>query len=192
MHQHGAEDFKPFLKKAHDSGAEVLGLANGHAELLKAMAAMDELGLTQTMQLVGLLTFIDDIQAMGLPRAQNLYLADSWFWTRDAESRQWAARFFARRRRMPSSLHAADYSAATQYLKAVAAVGSTEPGAIISYLRSATLNDMYVKNGRVRDDGTMLHDMYLLQVKTPEQSSGEWDVYTPVAKLSGEEAFPLN
>jgi branched-chain amino acid transport system substrate-binding protein len=187
---HGAEDFTPFLEAARDSNAEVLGLANGHAELLKAMAAMEKMGLTNRMQLVGLLTFIDDIHDMGLEKAQGLYLADSWFWTRDEESRRWAERFFSRRQRMPSSLQAADYSAATQYLQAVAAVGSTEPQAVIKQLRRATLNDMYVKNGRIREDGTMLHDMYLLRVKTPEQSKGEWDVYEVIATVSGEEAFP--
>ena len=169
----------------------MLGLANGHAELIKAMAALEKMGLTERMKLVGLLTFIDDIQHMGLEEAQGLYLADSWFWTRDSESRAWAERFFARRQRMPSSLHAADYSAATQYLKAVAAVGDTEPEAVIRYLRGAPLNDMYVKNGRIREDGTMLHDMYLLRVKSPEQSKEAWDFYDLISTVTGDQAFSL-
>jgi branched-chain amino acid transport system substrate-binding protein len=183
---HGADDFTPFLEAARDSNAEVLGLANGHAELLKAMAAMKKLGMTDRMKLVGLLTFIDDIHDMGLQQAQGLYLADSWFWTRDPQTRRWAER----RLRMPSSLQAADYSAATQYLKAAAAVGNTEPRAILQHLRGATLNDMYVRNGRIRDDGTMLHDMYVLRVKTLEQSNGAWDFYNLIATVSGEDAFP--
>ncbi|MGQ9372029.1 ABC transporter substrate-binding protein [Azospirillum sp. ST 5-10] len=188
---HGADDFTPFLAAARDSGAQVLGLANGHAELLKAMAAMETMGLTGRMALVGLLTFLDDIHDMGLEAAQGLYLADSWFWTRDAEARRWAERFFARRRRMPSSLQAADHSAALQYLKAVAAVGGTEPQAVVRHLRSVPLDDMYVTNGRVREDGTMLHDMHLLRVKTPDRSAGPWDVYDPVATIPGEQAFPI-
>jgi branched-chain amino acid transport system substrate-binding protein len=189
---HGANDFIPFLKAARDSGAEVLGLANGHAELLKAMAAMETLGLSGRMKLVGLLTFLDDIHDMGLQEAQGLYLADSWFWTRDAETRAWADRFHARQQRMPNSLQAADYSAATQFLKAAAAVGGTDPEAVMRHLRSVPLNDMYVRNGRIRDDGTMLHEIYLLRVKAPAASSGEWDVYDLVATASGEEAFPLH
>ena len=187
---HGADDFTPFLATARDSRAEVLGLANGHAELIKAMAAMDAMGLTGRMKLVGLLTFIDDIHDMGPKKAHGLYLADSWFWTRDAQARQWAQRFFSRRQRMPSSLQAADYSAALQYLKAVAAVGNPDPEAVVRWLRSTTLNDMYVRNGRVRDDGTMIHDMYLLAVKSPEQSATAWDYYDLVATVPGEEAFP--
>jgi branched-chain amino acid transport system substrate-binding protein len=190
INPHGAEDFTPFLEAARDSGADVLGLANGHAELLKAMAALERLGLAGRMTLVGLLTFIDDIHDMGLPAAQGLILADSWFWTRDAAARAWAERFFARRGRMPSSLQAADYSAATQYLRAVAAVGSTDPDAVIRHLRGALLKDMYVRGGRVRADGTMLHDIHLLQVKTPQESAGPWDYYKLVETVPGAEAFP--
>ncbi|MGJ7526034.1 ABC transporter substrate-binding protein [Variovorax sp. GB1P17] len=187
---HGADDFTPYLEAARESRAEVLGLANGHAELLKAMAAMEKMNMTHQMKLVGLLTFIDDIHHMGLEKAQGLYLADSWFWTRDVQTRRWAERFFARQQRMPSSLQAADYSAALQYLKAVAATNSTDPVAVLTYLRKATLNDMYVKDGRIREDGTMLHDMYLLRVKQPAQSTGEWDCYDLVETIAGEAAFP--
>lgn len=187
---HGADDFTPFLEAARDSGAQVLGLANGHAELLKAMAAMERLDLSETMKLVGLLTFIDDIRHMGLERAQGLYLADSWFWTRDADSRAWARRFLDRQARMPSSLQAADYSAALQFLKAVSVVGSAEAKTVIQHLRDATFEDMYVHGGRLRDDGTMLHDIHVLQVKTPQESTGEWDVYKLVETVSGAEAFP--
>ncbi len=187
---HGEDDFTPYVEAARDSQADVLGLANGHAELLKAMEAMDRMGLGDSMKLVGLLTFIDDIHEMGLERAQGLYFADSWFWTRDAQSRAWAERFHGRQGRMPSSLQAANYSAACQYLKAVAAVGNTDTSTVIQHLRDATLNDMYVRDGRIRDDGTMLHDIYLLRAKTPGASQGEWDVYELVATVPGENAFP--
>ena len=188
---HGTTDFTPFLRAARDSDAQVLALANGHAELLAAMEAMQAMGLKERMTRVGLLTFIDDIHDMGLERAQGLYLADSWFWTRDSQARRWAERFFSRRQRMPSSLQAANYSAATQYLRAVAALGSSEPAAVVRHLRSTRLNDMYVANGRVRADGTLLHDMYLLRVKAPAQSAEAWDYYEPIATISGEEAFPV-
>jgi branched-chain amino acid transport system substrate-binding protein len=188
---HDADDFVPYLKAARDSGADVLGLANGHAGLLKAMAAMESLDLTGKMRLVGLLTFIDDIHDMGLAKSKGLYLADSWFWTRDVQTRQWGERFLVRQGRMPSSLQAADYSATLQYLKAVAATHSTDTDPVIGHLRKATLDDMYVKAGRIREDGTMLHDIYLLRVKDPTTSTGEWDVYDLVATVPGEDAFPI-
>ena len=190
INPHGEEDFTPFLKNAAESGADVLGLANGHAELLRAMAAMDDMGLSDRFSLVGLLTFIDDLHHMGLEKAQGLYFADSWFWTRDAASREWAQRFYEKRGRMPSSLQAADYSAALQYLKAVDAVGSASPEGVLDYLHRAILDDMYVSGGRIRDDGTMLHDIHLLRAKTPEASQGEWDVYTLIDTVKGEYAFP--
>jgi len=187
---HGAEDFVPYLETARDSGAEVLGLANGHAELLRAMAAMETLGLTDRMNLVGLLTFIDDIHDMGIEKARGLYLADHWFWTRDEEARAWADRFYGRRRRMPSSLQAADYSVALQFLRAVKAVGGAEPEAVLAWLRAATFDDMYVRGGTIREDGTMIHDAFLLQVREPDPARSEWDVYEHVATVPGAEVFP--
>jgi branched-chain amino acid transport system substrate-binding protein len=190
LNPHEANDFTPFVQAALDSGAQVLGLANGHAELIKAMAAMTRMGVRQRMTLVGLLTFVGDIHEMELAEGQGLYLADSWFWTRDAASRAWAKRFHASEKVMPSSLQAADYSAVTQYLRAVRATGGTDAKAVIDHLRGATLNDVYVQNGRIRADGTMLHDMYLLRVKAPDRSTGPWDVYDLVATVPGAEAFP--
>jgi branched-chain amino acid transport system substrate-binding protein len=128
---------------------------------------------------------------MGLEEAQGLYLADSWFWIRDAQTRAWADRFFARQQRMPNSLQAVEYSAATQVLRAVAQTGTTAAEPIVRHLRDATLDDMYVRGGKVRGDGTMLHDMYLLQVKSPANAMGEWDVYDLIATVPGDEAFPL-
>ena len=192
INPHGEEDFTPFLKNAAESGADVLGLANGHAELLHAMAAMDDMELSDRFSLVGLLTFIDDLHRMGLEKAQGLYFADSWFWTRDAASREWAQRFYAKRGRMPSSLQAADYSAALQYLKAADAVGSAAPNAVLRHLRAASLDDMYVTSGRIREDGTMLHDMYLLQAKSPAESQSAWDLCNLVDTVSGSDAFPAD
>jgi branched-chain amino acid transport system substrate-binding protein len=191
VNPHGAHDFTPFLEGACDTGAQVLGIANGHAELVNAMNTLEAMGIADRMKRVGLLTFLDDIHQIGLPRAQGLYLADSWFWTRDSKTREWAGSFLSRTGRMPSSLQAADYSATTQYLRALAAVGDMESERVIRYLRSVSLDDLYVRNGRIREDGTMLHDMYLLRVKTPEQSTEAWDYYDLIDTVCGEEAFPL-
>lgn len=191
MNSHHADDFTPYLEAARDSGADVVGLANGHGALLKAMAAMEKLGLTGSMKLLGLLTFSDDIRQIGVDKAQGLYLADSWFWTRDNVSRAWAERFRRRQNRTPNSLHAADYSATTQFLKAVGEIGSADPEAVIRHLRSATLNDVYVRGGRIREDGTMLHDIYLLRVKSLSDARYEDGFYDLVATIPGDEAFPL-
>jgi branched-chain amino acid transport system substrate-binding protein len=190
LNPHDADDFTPYVQAALDSGANVLGLANGHAELIKAMAAMKRMGVGDRMKLGGLLTFVGDIHEMGLAEAQGLYLAESWYWTRDEESRRWAGRFEATQKVMPSSLHAADYSAATQYLRAVAATGSSSAEAVVRHLRSTVLDDMYVKGGGIRADGVMLHDIHLLRMKAPARSTSPWDVYDHVATVSGEEAFP--
>jgi len=190
INPHGEENFVPYIEAALESGAQVLGLANGHAALIKAMKAMELLGATSKLKVVGLLTFIDDIYEMGQEQAKGLYLCDSWYWTRDAESRAWAHRFFLRQQRMPSSLQAADYSAVKQYLQTVKEIGSTDPDAVTGALRSRVLDDMYVKSGRIREDGMMLHEMYLLKIKEASLSSHPWDCYDLIATVSGDQAFP--
>ena len=189
-HAHEARDFTPYLEKAQASQAQVLGLASGHTTLLNAVKQADSLRLNQRMKLVGLLMFVDDIHALGLPQAQGIYLADSWYWTRDAETRAWAKRFFQRFQRMPSSLQVADYSAASQYLKAVGAARSQAADKVLAQLHKATINDVFMKNGHLRPDGVLTHDMYLLQVKQPSQSTEPWDYYNLVETLVGEAGWP--
>ena len=191
-HPHAAEDFTPFLREAKDSKAQVLALSNGHTDTINAVKRANALGITKSMKLAGLLVFIDEVHKLGLKEAQGLYLADSWYWTRDDETRTWSRRFFQNFERMPSSLHAADYSAARQYLTAVKAIGSTDGDQVISQMRKQKINDIYAKNGYIRADGIMIHDMYLLQVKSPDQSKEPWDYYNLVETFRGESAWTTN
>ncbi|AMG38522.2 MULTISPECIES: ABC transporter substrate-binding protein [Achromobacter] len=188
-HPLSTSDFSSFLLQAQASKAEILALANAGADATNAIKAANEFGLTKTMRLAGMIMFINDIHAMGLDTAKGMYLTDSWYWNASDETRAWAQKFYARRNAMPSSLQAADYSAAIQYLRAVKATGTDDADKVLAYLRENKLNDVYIKNGVVRPDGRVVHDMYLLQVKTPEESKAPWDYFKVVQTIDGNEAF---
>lgn len=188
-HPLAASDFSSFLLQAQSSKAEILALANAGADATNSIKAANEFGITKTMKLAGMIMFINDIHAMGLPAAQGMYLTDSWYWNASDETRDWARKFFDRRQAMPSSLQAADYSAALQYLRAVKATGTDDADKVLAYLRENKLNDIYIKDGVVRPDGRVVHDMYLLQVKRPDQSKEPWDYFTVVQAIDGNEAF---
>lgn len=188
-HPLSTSDFSSFLLQAQASKAEILALANAGADATNAIKAANEFGLTKTMRLAGMIMFINDIHAMGLETAKGMYLTDSWYWNASDETRAWAQKFYERRNAMPSSLQAADYSAAIQYLRAVKATGTDDADKVLAYLRENELNDVYIKNGVVRPDGRVVHDMYLLQVKTPEESKAPWDYFKVVQTIDGNEAF---
>ncbi len=141
------------------------------------------------MKLAGLLMFINDVHSLGLKATSGMYLTDSWYWNQNAETRAWSRKFFDKMKRMPSSLQAGDYSAALQYLNAVKATGSDDADKVLAQLRKTKINDIFAKDGFVRGDGRMVHDMYLMQVKTPEQSKEPWDYYNVVHTFKGEEAW---
>lgn len=184
-----ASDFSSFLLQAQASKADILGLANAGADAINTIKAANEFGVTKTMKLAGLLVFINDIHTLGLKTTQGMYLTDSWYWNQSKETRDWSRRFFDKFKRMPSSLQAADYSATLQYLTAVKTVGSDDPEKVLGALRKAKFNDVFMKNGWVRGDGRVIHDMYLMQVKSPDKSTEPWDYYNVVQVLKGEEAW---
>ena len=184
-----ASDFSSFLLQAQASKAQILGLANAGGDTINSIKAANEFGITKTMKLAGLLMFINDVHSLGLKTTQGMYLTDSWYWNMSPDARAWSRRFFDKEKRMPSSLQAADYSATMQYLAAVKATGSDDTEKVLGHLRKTKINDMYAKGGWVRADGTMVHDMYLMQVKTPAQSKEPWDYYNVVEKIKGEDAF---
>lgn len=188
-HPLSASDFSSFLLQAQSSKAQILGLANAGGDTINAIKAANEFGVTKSMKLAGLLMFINDIHSLGLNLTNGMYLTDSWYWNESAESRAWARRYFEKMKRMPSSLQAADYSATLQYLNAVKAAGSDDTEKVLAKLRSMKFNDMYVKNGYVRADGSMIHDMYLMQVKTQAESKEPWDYYKVIQTIPGEQAF---
>jgi branched-chain amino acid transport system substrate-binding protein len=188
-HPLNASDFSSFLLQAQSSKAQILGLANAGGDTINSIKAANEFGITKTMKLAGLLVFINDIHSLGLKTTQGMYLTDSWYWNRDAETRAWGRRFFEKFKRMPSSLQAADYSAALQYLNAVKATGSDDADKVLAQMRKTKINDVFAKGGWIREDGRMVHDMYLMQVKSPDKSTEPWDYYNVVDTFKGEAAW---
>ena len=184
-----ASDFSSFMLQAQASKAQILGLANAGGDTINAVKAANEFGITKTMKLAGLLMFINDVHSLGLKATQGMYLTDSWYWNQSPESRVWAKRFFEKFKRMPSSLQAADYSVTQFYLNAVKAAATDDGDKVLEQMKKMKVNDMYTRGGYIRADGSMIHDMYLMQVKTPETSNTPWDYYNVVATTKGEDAF---
>jgi branched-chain amino acid transport system substrate-binding protein len=187
-HPLNASDFSAFLLQAQSSKAQILGLANAGGDFTNAMKAAKEFGITKTMKVAGLLVFINDVHSLGLANTEGLQLADSWYWNQDDASRKFAKRFFEKYKRMPSSLQAADYSAAANFLKAVQTAGTTDADKVMSTLKTMKFDDFYSK-GQIRADGRMIHDMYLFEVKSGKDSTTPWDYYKTIAKIPGEQAF---
>jgi len=187
-HPLNASDFSSFLLQAQSSKAQILGLANAGGDFTNAMKAAKEFGVTKTMKVAGLLVFINDVHSLGLANTAGLQLADSWYWNQDDASRTFSKRFFDKYKRMPSSLQAADYSATTNYLKAVEAAGTLDGDKVMATLKGMKIDDFYNK-GQIRADGRMIHDMYLYEVKTAKESTTPWDYYKVIAKVPGDQAF---
>ncbi|MBC3934025.1 ABC transporter substrate-binding protein [Undibacterium rugosum] len=188
-HPLSASDFSSFLLQAQASKAQILGLANAGGDTINAIKAANEFGVTKTMKLAGLLMFINDIHSLGLNATNGMYLTDSWYWNQTPEARTWARRYFEKMKKMPSSLQAADYSATMQYLNAVKAAGTDEPEKVMAKLRSMKFNDFYIKDGYLRADGSVIKDMFLMQVKAQSESKEPWDYYKVVQTIPGEQAF---
>jgi len=185
----GTSDFSSFLLQAQGSGAKVLALANAGADTSNSLKAASEFGLTKTMRPAALLVFLTDVHAIGLDIAQGLVLTTAWYWNMNDETRAFANRFFEKTKAMPTFSQAAYYSATLTYLNAVKAVGSTDPDKVMEQLHKTKVNDMFVKDATIRPDGLLEHDMYIVQVKTPAESKGEWDYYKILKTMKGDEAF---
>ncbi len=188
-HPLGASDFSSFLLQAQASKPQILGLANAGGDAINSIKAANEFGLTKSMKLAGLLIFINDIHSLGLNLTQGMYLTDGWYWDLNADTRAWSKRYFAKMKKEPSMLQAADYSAAANYLKAVKAIGTDDTEKVMAYLKKTKINDMFTQNGEVRPDGRMVHDMYLMEVKKPSESKYPWDYYKVVATVPGAQAY---
>jgi branched-chain amino acid transport system substrate-binding protein len=188
-HPLSASDFSSFLLQAQSSKAQILGLANAGGDTINSIKAANEFGITKTMKLAGLLMFINDIHSLGLKTTQGMYLTDSWYWNQNADTRAWSRKFFEKMKRMPSSVQAADYSAALQYLKAVKATGTDDGDKVLVQMRKTKVDDVFAKGGFIRGDGRMVHDMYLMQVKSPDKSTEPWDYYNVVEVIKGEAAW---
>src|SRR5574343_146996 len=182
-------DFSSFLLQAQSSGAKVVGLANAGGDTVNSIKAAAEFGLTKKQNLAALLMLVTDVHAIGLNAAQGLYLTEGWYWDLNPETRAWADKFSkVMNGRKPNSNHASVYSATMHYLKAVQAAGTDDTQAVMKKMRDTPINDMFAKGGKLREDGRMVHDMYLFQVKKPSESKGAWDYYNLKGTVKGEEA----
>jgi len=187
-HPLNASDFSSFLLQAQNSKAQILGLANAGGDTINAIKAAKEFGITKTMKMAGLLVFVSDVHSLGLKNTEGLLLTTSWDWNLDDESRKFGKRYFEKMKRMPTDIQAADYSATMNYLKAVQATKTTDSDKVMAYLKSTPLKDFYAQ-GTVRPDGRYVHDMYLMQVKSPAESKQPWDYYKVVSKLPGDQVY---
>lgn len=188
-HPLGASDFSSFLLQAQTSKAQIIGLANAGGDFINSVKAANEFGITKTAKLAGLLVFINDIHSLTPKLTQGMYLTDSWYWDTNDETRKFAKRYFDKQKKMPSSLQAGDYSSALQYLTAVKAIGTDDADKVMAQLRKTKFNDVYQKNGYLRPDGRVVHDMYLYQVKSPTESKYPWDYYKLVQTIPAEQAW---
>jgi len=186
-------DFSSFLVQAQASKAQVIGLANTGPDTVNSVKTAKEFGLDKTQRLAGLLVFTNDVHGMGLAAAQGMLMTSAWYWDLNDETRKFGRRFFEKMKRMPSETQGGVYSATLSYLKAVRAAGSDDADAVMSQLKKLKINDMFAKNAWVREDGRMMHDVYLMEVKKPSESKYPWDYLSLKSVIPAEEAFqPLS
>ena len=193
LHPLSASDFSSYVLQAQASKAQIIGLANAGGDTINAVKAANEFGLTKNQSLAGLLLFITDIHSLGLKTAHGMMLTSAWYWDQNEETRKFGRRFFEKMKRMPTFDQAAVYSAVTTYLKAVKQTGTDDADKIMADLKKTKINDMFAKNAYIRQDGRLVKEMYLMQVKNPEESKYPWDYYKLKATIPAEHAFqPLS
>ena len=189
-HPISSQDFSSYLLQAQSSKAKIIGLANAGADTINTIKQAGEFGITKAGQkLAGLLIFSTDVQALGLNAAQGLVLTESFYWDLNDQTREWTAKFRKRKDKVPNMTTAGVYSATLHYLKAVQAAGTDEPKAVMAKMREMPVNDVMTKNGKLREDGRLMRDMYLFQVKAPSESKNKDDIYKLLATVPAEEAF---
>src|SRR5215471_725317 len=193
-HPLSTQDFSSFLLQAQASKAKVIGLANAGQDTINSIKQAGEFGIVKGGQkLAGLLVFATDVQSLTLPVAQGLVLTEAFYWDQNDETRAWTKRFRAKRDKIPNLTTAGVYSATLHYLKAVQAAGTDDPKAVMAKMREMPINDMMTKNGKLREDGRVIRDMYLFQVKSPAESKGKDDIYKLIATVPGDKAYrPIN
>jgi branched-chain amino acid transport system substrate-binding protein len=183
-------DFSSFLLQAQASKAKIIGLANAGGDTVNSIKQAAEFGIVAGGQkLAGLLVFISDVHSLGLQTAQGLQLTESFYWDQDAQTRAWSKKFFDKTNKEPTMNHGGVYSATLHYLEAVKATGSLDGPTVMKELKSKPINDFIIRNGHIQDDGSLVHDMYLYEVKKPSESQGPWDLYKLVATIPGAEAY---
>jgi branched-chain amino acid transport system substrate-binding protein len=189
-HPFATPDLSSFILQAQASKAKIIGIASGPPDNTNAIKLAGEFGLFKAgQQLAGLLVVITDVHSLGLAAAQGLILTTSFYWDMDEKTREWSRRFFSRQSAMPTMWQAGVYSSITHYLKAIENAGTDEPLKVAEAMRAAPVEDFFSRNGRLRVDGLMVHDLVLVQVKKPDESHYPWDYYEVLTRISGEQAF---
>nr|WP_218578656.1 ABC transporter substrate-binding protein [Vineibacter terrae] len=189
-HPLSTQDFSSFLLQAQASKAKIIGLANAGADTINAIKQANEFGIVKGgQQLAGLLVFATDVQSLTLPVAQGLVLTEAFYWDLNDETRAWTARYRKRKDKLPSMLTVGVYSSTLHYLKAVQAAGTDDAKAVMAKMRELPVNDVMTKNGKLREDGRLVRDMYLFQVKSPAESKGKDDIYKLIATVPGDQAY---
>lgn len=189
-HPLGTADFSSFLLQAQASGAKVVGLSNAGADFSTSLKQAAEFGIVEAgQQIAGMLVFLTDIKALGLETAQGLTFTTGFYWDYNDETREFSERFYKRHNAMPTMIHAGFYSAVTQYLKAIEATGTDDAATVRKWMGENKINDFFAKDGYIREDGRMIHTMYLAQVKAPSESSRDWDFANILTEISGEDAY---
>jgi branched-chain amino acid transport system substrate-binding protein len=189
-HPLNTADFSSYLLQAQSSPAKVVALASAGADMANAMKQAAEFGINKTKTFVAPIVFITDVHAMGLANAQGLRFIAAFYWNRNEETRAWSQKFFALHKAMPTMTQAGVYSAVRHYLLAVEAARTDEATAVMAKMKEPPVDDIFSRNGRVREDGLMMHDMYLMEVKQPSESKGPWDYYKVLATLPADTVFP--
>ncbi|MFZ0764271.1 ABC transporter substrate-binding protein [Bradyrhizobium sp.] len=194
LHPLNTSDFSSYLLQAQASKAKVIGLANAGGDTINTIKQAAEFGILKGGQKISpLLAFITDIDGVGLPTAQGLLVAGAFYWDLNDDTRAFSKRFMQRIGRPPTAAQAGVYSSVMHYLQAVKAAGTTDAAPVMKIMKETPINDMFTKNGHIREDGRMVHDMYLFEVKKPQESKGRWDDYKLLATIPGDEAFqPLS
>jgi branched-chain amino acid transport system substrate-binding protein len=188
-HPTNTSDFSSFLLQAQASGADVMALANGGSDTSNSLKQAQEFGLTKKLKIAALAIFITDVHALGPQAAQGLLLTTAFYWDRTPESRAWSKRFFERHGAMPTMSQAGVYSAVMHYLMAIATAKTDQAVPVVASMKAAPISDMFATNGKIREDGRMVHDMYLVQVKAPADVKQPWDYYKVLRTVKGDEAF---
>ena len=188
-HPLNSADLSSFLLQAQSSGAKVIGLANAGGDTINSIKTANEFGIAQKQSLAALLMFINDVHALGLDTAKGLLLTEAFYWDRNDETRAWSKRFFERMKKMPNMVQAGTYSSVMHYLRAVRAAGTDDTAAVMAKLKSTPINDFFVQNGRIREDGRMMREMYLFEVKSNAESKYPWDYYKLKATIPPQDAF---
>jgi branched-chain amino acid transport system substrate-binding protein len=185
-------DFSSFLLQAQNSKAKIIGLANAGGDTINSIKQAGEFGIVEGGEkLAGLLVFITDIHSLGLQAAHGLQLTSAFYWDQTDETRAWSKRFFEKMKRQPTMVQAGVYGAVMHYLAAIKATGSDDAMTVVKQMKATPVSDFMTKNGKIREDGTLVRDMYLFEVKSPAESKGAWDYYKQISVIPGEEAFKL-